>query len=158
MSQQRQQRKQQRQREDSTSLSNPQPEQVYPHMAKTNSNIVPLFNMGPYGACIVLNVTRFCHKEEKRKSRYQRWKEGEARQRERIAHNLKAFKSTALTYKSKAYHRVRSKVLQEIGHYQKRHIPAHQEAPIPAIGMRDRSRQGTPTWQYHCIGNLLVSG
>ena len=31
-------------------------------MAKTNSNIVTPFNMGPYGAPIVLNVTRFCHK------------------------------------------------------------------------------------------------
>ena len=31
-------------------------------MAKTNSNIVTSFNMGPYGAPIVLNVTRFCHK------------------------------------------------------------------------------------------------
>ena len=32
------------------------------HMAKTNSNIVTPFNIGPYGASIVLNVTRFSHK------------------------------------------------------------------------------------------------
>ena len=31
-------------------------------MAKTNSNTVTLFNMDPYGAPIVLNVTQFCHK------------------------------------------------------------------------------------------------
>ena len=31
-------------------------------MAKTNSNIVTPFNLGPYGAPIVLNVTLFRHK------------------------------------------------------------------------------------------------
>ena len=34
-------------------------------MAQTNSNTVTPFYMGPYAAPIVLNVTRFCHKDQK---------------------------------------------------------------------------------------------